>query len=110
MKPTKVKINGKIYAFKYTVNSLCELEEATQYKDINQLMAAVQTGSIGAIRAMVWAGLIWDKPELTMKEMGKLMGDLSGMQQFAEAVGKAFVASSPDAPKGQDDNAVDPTK
>lgn len=110
MKPTKVKINGKIYAFKYTVNSLCELEEATQYKDINQLMAAVQTGSIGAIRAMVWAGLIWDQPDLTMNEVGGFMGDMAGMQQFAEAVGKAFVASSPEAPKVKDDEAADPTK
>lgn len=110
MKPTKVKINSKIYAFKYTVNSLCELEASTEYKDINQLMAAVQTGSIGAIRAMVWAGLIWDQPDLTMGEVGEFMGDLSGMQQFAEAVGKAFVASSPDAPKGEQDTAADPTK
>lgn len=109
MKPTKVKINGKIYAFKYTVNSLCELEESTQYKDINQLMAAVQTGSIAAIRAMVWAGLIWDQPDLTTDEVGGFMGDLSGMQKFAEAVGKAFVASSPEAPKGDDGDTVDPT-
>jgi len=110
MKPTKAKINGKLYQFKYTVNSLCELEAATEYKDMNQLMAASQAGSIGAVRAMVWAGLIWDKPNLTINEVGDLMGDLSGMQKFAEAVGKAFAASSPDAPKGEDDTATDPTK
>jgi len=110
MKPTKVKINGKIYEFKYTVNSLCELEAATDYKDINQLMVAVQTGSIMAIRAMVWAGLIWRKPDLTLSEIGEVMGDLSGMQKFAEAVGEAFAASSPVAPKVEGDTEADPMK
>ena len=110
MKTTKVKINGKIYSFKYTVNSLCELEEATEYKDINQLMAAVQTGSIAAIRAMVWAGLIWEKPELTMEEVGEFMGGLSGMTKFAAAIGETFSASSPEAPKGDRDTTADPTK
>lgn len=110
MKPTKAKINGKLYQFKYTVNALAKLEEETKYKDMNQLMTASQAGSIGAVRAMVWAGLIWDKPELTIEEVGDLMGDLSGMQQFAEAVGKAFAASTPVVTKSEDDKAVGPTK
>lgn len=112
MKPVKVKINGKVYKFKYTINSLCELEETTQYKDMSQLMAASQAGSIAAVRAMVWAGLIWDNPDLTIDEVGESMGDLQGMQKFADAVGKAFVASVPDVPKDEDedDKAADPTK
>lgn len=110
MKATKVKIDGKLYQFKYTINSLSELEDNTKYTDLNELQNAANTGSVSAMRALVWAGLIWNKPELTLMETGELMGNLKHLKEFMIAAAKALAESSPEAPKGEKEKADNPTK
>ena len=110
MKSTKVKIDNKLYQFKYTINSLSELEENTKYTDLNELQNAANTGSVSAMRALVWAGLIWDKPELTLAQTGDLMGSLKHLKEFMIAAAKALKDSSPEVSKDEQDKAGPPKK
>lgn len=97
MKPVKIKVAKKIYSLKYTINSICELEENTKYASVNDLMEDVQKGSFSAIRAFVWAGLVWENSELTLSEVGDYLTGKDALNKFVQAAGEAFVNSMPGA-------------
>lgn len=65
-----VSINGRKYSLCYTINSLCAIEERANMP-IDRLMALQFT----ATRLLLWAGLAEDQPELTLRDVGTLIGE-----------------------------------
>jgi hypothetical protein len=55
----------------YDLNAFSELEEL--YGSIDGAMTAFENGSIKAFRAFLWAGLIYEDPDLTQKDVGRML-------------------------------------
>ena len=70
-----VTIGGREYKVRYTVNSLCALEDRAGMP-IDRLMDR----QFSATRLLLWAALAEEQPELTVRDAGALIGDhiLSG--------------------------------
>ena len=57
-----VEIGGKVRSIKFDLNAYGELEDL--YGSVEKAMAKLQTGSIKAVRAVLWAGLIHEEAVL----------------------------------------------
>lgn len=80
----------KLRNLKFTTNALAELED-TLGQPVTQLNA--ETVGIKTLRAMLWAGLLHESPDLSITEAGALMddGDLSEVStRLSEALELAF--------------------
>ena len=64
-----VEIAGTPLRLRYTINSLCALEERAGMP-IDRLMDR----QFSAVRLLLWAGLSHCQPELTVCEVGNLIG------------------------------------
>lgn len=64
-----VEIAGRRYRLRYTVNSLCALEERAGMS-IDRLMDR----QFSATRLLLWAGLIEEQPDLAVRDVGALIG------------------------------------
>jgi hypothetical protein len=74
----------------FTTNALAELEDALGYpvSKINEDNTGINT-----IRAMLWAGLLHEMPDLTLKEAGELRDYISfkeASEKLHEALELAF--------------------
>jgi hypothetical protein len=76
----------RLRKLRFDTNALAELEDAMG-KPITQLTDA--NVGIKALRAMLWAGLLHESPDLTIKEAGQLM-DYADMKEVAEKVTEAI--------------------
>ena len=65
-----VTINNKEFTMHYTVNSLCALEDRTGMS-IDRLMDR----QFSATRFLLWAGLMEEQPELSIKDVGAMIND-----------------------------------
>lgn len=65
-----VRIAGREYRLRYTVNSLCALEDRAGMS-IDRLMDR----QFSATRLLLWAGLAEEQPELTVRDAGILIGN-----------------------------------
>lgn len=92
--PKKVPIQlDKRRYLVYDLNALSALEET--YGAVDQAFAEVEKGSAKAIRALLWAGLISEDPELTLTKAGMLVG-LSGLTLVSNKILEAVEAALPD--------------
>ena len=64
-----VELAGRQLRLRYTINSLCALEEKAGMP-IDRLMDR----QFSATRLLLWAGLIPCQPELTLSDVGSLIG------------------------------------
>lgn len=64
-----VELAGRTYQMRYTVNSLCALEDRAGMS-IDRLMDR----QFSATRLLLWAGLTEEQPELTVRDAGALIG------------------------------------
>ena len=97
-KGTKIVLNGEEKILRYDLNAFAELEEL--YGDIEDAMNALEKGSIKAVRAILWAGLIHDEetdetghPLLSPKTVGSWIEikDLTDISEvLTEALGDAL--------------------
>ncbi len=88
----------KEYRVSYGVNALCELEEAFD-KSVQKIVDQDLNGanvSMRAVRRVVWAGLIDQHPEITLKEAGAI-ADSAGVQACMDAISAAFKLAFPEA-------------
>ncbi|MBD1372497.1 hypothetical protein IC620_09020 [Hazenella sp. IB182357] len=74
---------------KFTMNALSELEDVMG-KPVTEL------GNVGMkeLRALLWAGLIHQNPDLTLQEAGDLM-DLENIEYIGEKVAEAMNLAFP---------------
>jgi len=72
IRPKTVKITlDKERSLLYDFNALAALEE--EYGDIEKALDALARGSVKAIRAVLWAGLLHEDETLTVKQVGKML-------------------------------------
>lgn len=77
---------------RYTLNSFALIEE--KYGTIDKAMEALKSGSIAAIRFVLWAGLIHEDESLTEHYVGSQI-DLSDLEDLAEKMNKAMMGDLP---------------
>ena len=65
-----VTLAGKNYLLRFTVNSLCALEDRAGMP-LDRLMER----QFSATRLLLWAGLTEEQPELTVRDVGALIGE-----------------------------------
>lgn len=88
-KAVTVKLD-KQRKLKYTFNAFCELEEA-----LGRPLASFQSNEFKMkdLRALVWAGLLHETPELTLEEAGDLIDQAESIEEVANAVSAAIEAA-----------------
>ena len=65
-----VELAGRTFQMRYTVNSLCALEDRAGMS-IDRLMDR----QFSATRLLLWAGLTEEQPALTVRDVGALIGE-----------------------------------
>lgn len=101
---TKIKINDVEHSLFYDLNAYSELE--TRYGSVDKAIQDLSTGSLKALRVILWAGLIHDQTtfdELTGEPIayGITIGDVGkqvsaqNLKEVAESIGKAIAEGMP---------------
>lgn len=84
--------DGVERTLRYTLNSFALIEE--KYGTIDKAMEALNSGSIVAIRFVLWAGLIHEDENLSEYYVGSQI-DLSDLEDLAEKMNKAMMGDLP---------------
>lgn len=93
IKPKVYTINlDKERHLKFDLNAFAELEGI--YGDFQTAMEAMSNGSIKAVRAMLWAGLVHEDENLTIKDVGSMI-DMSNIGYVVETISKAVSEAMP---------------
>ncbi len=83
----------------YDLNAFAEIEE--HYGSIDEAMAALEKGSIKAVRVLLWAGLIHEEldekeqPKITVRQVGSWIAP-SMLQDIADKLGQAIGSAIPE--------------
>ena len=97
-KGVPIQLEGETYHLRFDLNAFAELEDL--YGDIEEAMNAMENGSIKAIRAVLWAGLLHDhvdedgNPTITARKVGSMI-DLSELGEISEGLADAMKRSLP---------------
>jgi hypothetical protein len=83
--------DGKRYTLCFSVNAICELEDALDisFEEIRTFKKKTKLG-----RAMFWAAMTDNHPDLTLKDAGKIMAAV-GDTRSSELVMQAFSLAFP---------------
>lgn len=92
-KGEEIELNGEKLTILFDFNAFAALEEATG-KNIEDLLEEFSGGSFRTLRLFFWAGLLHERPDLTILEAGKMI-DLAKFQEIVIAVGKALQKALP---------------
>lgn len=110
----RIQLGGRRRVLRYDFNALCDLERALGVIGVVALKQRLNDFGFATIRAFVWAAVLHDEPDVSLREVGGWLGtDLKKLEQVGEAVGEAFVAAFPDATKATtapSDDESDPTR
>lgn len=101
---TTFKIGEKDYVLLFDVDALCRLEESHGLTLID-IQQRVSKGSVVAIRALLWAGLLrhHEAEKIDLRRAGEMITELGGFVPAAELVGEALRRALPEAePKDSD--------
>ena len=77
---------------KFTLNALAEMED--KYGTVEEAFKKLDTGSMKAIRFVLWAGLMHSDENLTEKQVGALI-DVNSMEDLVKQLGNAFNSDMP---------------
>jgi hypothetical protein len=96
----ELKLPGTEYTIRYTINSLCELESAANVS-IPELLEKLQNRpTLSVIRTLLWGGLRYHHPNVTLDDAGDLMGEVFTSEDTVKIISEALAASL--NPKGKD--------
>ncbi|MEE9401258.1 MAG: hypothetical protein V3V32_04485 [Dehalococcoidia bacterium] len=73
---------------RFDLNAMCEVERMTGSS------FAEMDGSMQTMRVLLWAGLLHDDPELTLKDVGSFI-HVGNIQEVSDAVGEALSVAMP---------------
>lgn len=85
------------YKLCFSVNAICALEGLLD-KSVNEIIESLQDKKkvrLQTVRALVWAALSGNHPEITLKEAGsiaQIAGTAAAMEKVTEAIALAFPA------------------
>ena len=82
----RIEIGNKSYELKFTVNAMAELEDMTG-QEIGNLLSG---GQFKMLRYLMWAGLIENNPELTVKSAGALVEEYLQSGGALDVLGEAL--------------------
>ena len=89
-----IELGGKTRHLRLDFNALCELEGAlgmSMFKIAHLMESSV---SISQLRAMLWAGLLHETPDLTLTQVGVWIDDnFGGISDLADGIRESFEAS-----------------
>ena len=78
----------------FTLNALAELEE--KFGSVEKAFDKLEKeNSMVALRAILWAGFLYDDPNITEREVGNLI-DLAFMETLTNAVSTALETGMPE--------------
>lgn len=66
----KTQIGGRGVALRYTVNSMCAVEDAA-----GGALDGVMEKQFTAARLLLWGGMLDGQPEMTLTDAGRIIGD-----------------------------------
>jgi hypothetical protein len=99
-RPVVIEIEGKSYRLELTINGIVALEELLSTNDrmvtYGEVMQRVTAGSVTYQRAFFWAVLREHHAEVTLKEAGRLMQALGGLEGMATQFEKLNQSATPD--------------
>lgn len=101
IKGEEVELNGEKLTILFDFNAFAAMEEVTG-KNVEDLLEEFSAGSFRILRLFFWAGLLHERPALTVLEAGKMI-DLAKFQEIVIAVGKALQKALPQAQQAQED-------
>lgn len=110
-KNVPLEIGGKVRNLRYDLNAFSELEET--YGDLPKMLAALNSGSIKAVRKFLYVGFMHENENLTEKEVGSWF-DISNIEvinsKITEAMSKALpeVENKEENKDEKDPNAKSP--
>lgn len=85
---------------KFDLNAFIELE--TIYGSVQAVLDRMQTGSIKAVRDILWAGLIHEDESLTPKAVGAMI-DMSNLEELTSALTRAVEGALPSSDNKTED-------
>jgi len=76
---------------RYSMNALVNMEEALE-KPIGRIISEFNAGMFGLkdIRAVIWAGLLHENPDLTQEQVGDMIDEAESMNYVIRQVGEAL--------------------
>ena len=77
---------------RFTLNAMAELEE--RYGSVDAAFAALNTGSVKAVRCLLWAGMIDTDENLTEQQVGKLI-DIDCLNRIMDDLNAAMEEDMP---------------
>lgn len=87
-----LELGGKVRTFAYDLNAFAEMEE--KYGSIEKGLAAMDKGSMIAMRFMIYLGLKHEDPNLTEEEVGNLV-TMETLPEISEAMAAAIKVNLP---------------
>jgi hypothetical protein len=78
----------------FDLNAFCELED--RFGSTKEAFAALDSGSMKAIRTMLWAGLVHEDESLTEKQVGSMIS-MNNIGDIANKIAEAMSEAMPDA-------------
>lgn len=89
----------KIRNLRFGTNAIAQSEELLDRK----LLDVIKNGaSLRELRVMIYCGLVWEDPSLTLETVGDLMDDGAekhGFEYLGEKLGEAITLAYPDKKK-----------
>ena len=99
IKVVPVMLGGQERHLKFDVNALISLGDELNLNFLTKdAWDSLTKPDFRQIRAIVWAGLLHEAPELTVREVGSMM-DPQNLQPVIDAYQQAFAASEETLPK-----------
>jgi hypothetical protein len=92
---------------KFTLNAMAELED--KYGTIDDAMKKLDSGSMKAIRFMLWAGLMHEDDALTETQVGDML-EMQDLQEIAEKLNKTMGIDLPDDGQREELNKTNPNE
>lgn len=84
----------------FDLNAFCELEEI--FGDIDKAFKALDSGSMKAIRGLLYAGLKTDDETLTIKKVGSMI-TMDNIGEISNVIGNALGGSMPEVEEASED-------
>ena len=85
----------------YDLNAFAELEEVVG--TVEEALKALESGKLKALRAIIWCGLIHEDANLSITDVGALIG-LGDMETVALALNEAISSAMPQAQAEEKEN------
>lgn len=98
-----LEYEGRTYGLTLDFNAMADFEAKTGKDSLAVIQRYEETGQISMVdmRALFWAGLSQDHPELTLKDAGRIMSaNTTALQKLLEAMQPEEEPGPPAAPAG----------